>query len=457
MAEILRSSIGELHDKITVKLTTADYQLKFEKALKSYSKNATVPGFRKGNVPTGVIKKMHGQSIFVDEILKTVEQELGQYLTQEKPEIFAQPLPINNSMMQNLDVNKADTYEFDFEIGLKSSVKIDALESQSYTNYKVDVTSEMVEEELSRMTNRLGEMTEPETVTADETVLNLHFEQVNDANEKVEGGTAKSNSVLVKYFKAAAQTLWMGLKKEAVVYTTIKDAFDGEEKDWILSDLGIKDLASAEDLKFKLTIEKIGLVNKAELNEDLFKKIFPDKEIKTEEELRAALKEDIELQWAAQAANQLHDQIYHSLLDKTPIKFPEAFLKNWLQNNGEKPKTAEEVEAEFPTFIKQLSWTLISEELSKEANIEVKPEELRQHGKRQMLSYMGGMGGAEMQNLDWLDAYVDRMMKDEKFVETTYHQIATQKVFAYAATKVKTVDTPISAKAFIDLSKKHQH
>ena len=125
MATVTKENIGNLHDKLTVKVSKEDYYPSFEKAIKDYSKKANIPGFRKGMVPAGMVKKMYGASIFYDEVIKAVEKEIRNILTKEKPEIFAQPLPMESDI-RKLDMSNPAEYDFPFEIGLKPEVSIDA-------------------------------------------------------------------------------------------------------------------------------------------------------------------------------------------------------------------------------------------------------------------------------------------------------------------------------------------
>src|SRR5450631_3367048 len=175
MATVSRENIGLLTDKITVKIAKADYLPSFEKALKNYGKQANIPGFRKGMVPSGLIKKMYGSSVFADEVLRTVEKELTTYMQQEKLEIFAQPLPLPENDARQIDMSTPSEYAFAFEVGLKPSFEIADLPNAKLTLYKVEATDEMVNEEIERLRVRGGKMTEPETVTGGENVLSVDF------------------------------------------------------------------------------------------------------------------------------------------------------------------------------------------------------------------------------------------------------------------------------------------
>src|SRR6185295_6776344 len=150
MASVTKESIGNLHDKLTVKVSKEDYYPSFEKAIKEYSRKANIHGFRKGMVPPGMVKKMYGSSIFYDEVIKVVEKEIREYLEKEKPEIFAQPLPMENDM-RVLDMSNPAAYDFPFEIGLKPEISIDALSAMKPVLYKVKVSPEMVEEEIEKL------------------------------------------------------------------------------------------------------------------------------------------------------------------------------------------------------------------------------------------------------------------------------------------------------------------
>ena len=455
MATITRESIGQLHDKQTVKVSKEDYLPSFEKKLKDYSKTANIPGFRKGMVPAGMIKKMYGSSIFTDEILKSVEKELYTWLNKERPEIFGQPLPLASDL-QNMDINNPADYEFGFEIGLKPEYTLADLSKAKLTLHKVEATDAMVDEEISRMQIKGGKMTEPETVTDDENVLNLLFTEADKDGNVVEGGVSKENSVILKYFTAVVQKKFMGKKTGDVVTVQLSKAFEEDKLAMFLQDLGFdKDDKEAGKKYFNLSIVKIGLVEKRELNEEFFKEIYPAKEIKTTEELKAAIKEEIEAYWQAQSKNQLQDQIYHYLVDETKMEFPADFLKRWLQTSGEKEKTAEQAETEFPGFSNQLKWTLISDKLVNEQKLEVSNEELREYMKVEIMRYFGTMNLGD--DTSWIESYIDRMMKDEKQVDASYRRLITDKLFTWLEGQVKAKEKKVTPEELTTMQHHHHH
>ena len=190
-------------------------------------------------------------------------------------------------------------------------------------------------------------------------------------------------------------------------------------------------------------------------NEEFFTVAFPNKEIKTEADCRKAIEEDITAAYAAQSKNQLHDQMYHQLLDNTTIEFPDKFLKRWLQNGGEQRKTVEEAEAEYPSFSNSLKWTLISSKVAADNKIDVLPDDIKAFAKNQLFSYMGA--GVLDETQPWVEDYVNRMMKDKKFVEDSYYRIQTEKMFAALEAQVKISEESISAEAFAEKLHHHHH
>ena len=453
MATVTQQEVAPLHKQFSVTINKEDYLPQFEKSLKEYSKKANIPGFRKGMVPAGLIKKMYGSSLFTDEVLKTVDKEVFKFIEDEKLEIFAQPLPVDMNLGQ-LDVNNPNNYTFTFEVGMKPDFQLPDLSKEKIKRYKVAVTDDMINEEVERLRTRYGNMTEPETVTGDDNVLNVTFIETDAAGNEAEGGVRKDNSLLVKYFSESYRPSLIGKKKDDTLQLTVADAFGDKEREWILNDLG---LDSATDKHFKVLITKVGLVEPRELNEEFFAQLFPNGEIKTEDAFRNRVKEELQKQWDAESRNQLHHSLYHILLEHTQIDFPAEFLKRWIKTQGEsqQPKTDEEVENEFPSFLNQLKWTLITDKIVQDNGIQVQQDDLRQFAKEQLLGYMG------MQTLDeeqqWVRDYIDRMMKDRKYVEDAYNRLQTQKMFDWAETKIDAVETPVTKEEFIHMNEEHQH
>lgn len=456
MAQISREQIAPLHERIKITVVPADYNPAFEKSLKNYAKTANIPGFRKGMVPIGVIKRMHGSAVFTEEVLRTIETQLTKYVQDENISYLGQPLPEDENDPGTFNCNEPKDYSFSFEIGLKPEFILPNFETLPTTLYAVEATDEMVQEEIDRMQQKLGNMTEPETISSEEEVLNVGFEKSDASGNVEEGSSPKENSLLVKYFSEGLRKELMGKKKDDTLVIQLSSAFEDKEREWVASDLGL-DKEKAEDMAqyFLLRISKIGFVEKKELNEDFFKEALPGKEIKTEEEFRSEIRKQIEAYWKHQAQHLLEHEVFHILSEDTKMEFPETFLKKWLLKTNENKQTAEDIEKEFPTFLNQLRWTLVSNEIATGNSIQVSREEIMDSLRQQLMGYFGSMnlGG----NYDWLDSYVERMMSDEKQVESAYQRVFSSKVLACAASQVKPTEKKLSASEFLALQEKHNH
>ena len=455
MATVTKENVGLLHDKLTLTLDKQDYLPAFEKTLKDYSKKANIPGFRKGMVPAGLIKKMYGNSLFTDEVLRSIDRELVKYLETEKINIFAQPIPDEINLRQ-LDVNSPSDYHFSFEIGLKPEFEIPGLPSLHTTRYKVQVTDEMINNEIARLQNRYGNMKDEDTVANEENVLNVTLTETDENGNDVPDGIKKDNSLLVKYFAEAIRKDLIGKSKNDFIIIKLNRAFEDKEREWVMGDLGLdKDDETSADKNFKVLITKIGLLEKKELNEEFYNQLYPGGDVKSEADFRNKIKEEIQAYWDGQAKSQLQHQAYHELLDHTEITFPEDFLKKWMKTQGENPKTDEEIEKEFPTFINQLKWTLISDKIVADNQIQVTPDEIRNFAKQQLFGYMGMSAMDDEQ--PWIKDYVEKMMKDRKYIEDAYNRIQSQKILESIETQLQPEEREISSEDFTKMVETHQH
>ena len=455
MATVIKENVGMLHDKLTLTLDKEDYLPAFEKTLKDYSKKANIPGFRKGMVPAGLIKKMYGNSLFTDEVLRSIDRELVKYLETEKINIFAQPLPDEINLRQ-LDVNSPSDYHFSFEIGLKPEFELPNLPSLHTIRYKVQVTDEMINNEIARLQNRYGNMKDEETVSTEENVLNVMLTEADENGNEVPEGIKKDNSLLVKYFAEGIRKDLMGKSKNDFIIIKLKTGFDDKEREWIMGDLGLnKDDQNDADKNFKIHITKVGLLEKRELNEDFFNQLYPNRDVKSEADFRNKINDEIQAYWDGQAKSQLQHQAYHELLDQTEIKFPEGFLKKWMKTQGENPRTDEDIEKEFPMFINQLKWTLISDKIVAENSMQITSDEIRSFAKQQLFGYMG-MGVMDEEQ-PWIKDYLEKMMKDRKYVEDAYNRLQSQKILDWVETQLQPEQKEISSEDFTKMVEAHQH
>jgi trigger factor len=294
-------------------------------------------------------------------------------------------------------------------------------------------------------------------VDSEEDILTLTFTQSDASGTPLEDAGSKDNSLLVKYFAEGLREELMGKKPGDSLVIQLAGALEEKEREWLMKDLGLNADDPAEGEKyFSVKITKVGLLEKRDLGEELYKEAYPGQEIATEAAFLDKIKSDMQVYWERQTRDFLHHELYHQLLENTSFELPESFLKRWLQVGGEKPKSPEEVESEFPVFKSQLRWTLISDQLIRDNQLDVTPDELREHLRQQVLGYFGQMN-LEGGNTEWIDSYVDRMIKDEQQVESAYRRIVTEKMFNWAEGQINMTPKSIGMEAFSGMQHAHNH
>ncbi len=453
MATVTRENIGLLHDKLTVNITPADYKKSYDASLKKYAENANIPGFRKGKVPTSVLAKMYGEKIIVDEVLRLSEKSVDEYIKSEKIDTFFYPIPVF-SKFEKVDVNNPKEFSFDFEIGLRPTIDFKPEEVKA-TRYVIQVTDDLINQQIAALQDQFGEQIERETVTSDEDLLNITFDEVDADGNVIEDGISKATSVNVKHFTEEKIKSLYGLKVNDGITVTLAEAFPENVIGSVLEDLGLnkEDNESAEKT-FKISITKIGFQKKAELGEDFFSKVYTTKEIKSEEELRAAVLEEIQTYFAIESSKQLHDQIYHHLIDNVPVELPQEFVLKAIEIGGEKKKTREEAIEEYPKFAQQLKWSLITAQLRVSENISVENEDYLNTAKAQILQYFGGQMNFGTDD-SWLTEMAEKTSTQKKFREEAYSKIFADKLFSALEQKITPSEESIDLESFS--SKVHHH
>lgn len=452
MASVTREPIGELHDKITVKLSQQDYLPTFEKEIKSFSKKANIPGFRKGMVPAGMIKKMYGPDFFSDAVLKSVNNELEGFLKKENQEIFGQPIP-SDSKLPEMDMKNPGDYEFPFEIGLKPEIKISIPKDTKAVYYHIKPTEEDLKKEIENVQINNGELKEIESVRDEKDIIKVLFTELNEEGNELENGISKEETLAVSAFTDSFQKHFFGKKANDVLTAKLNEAIDPVKFPGIYEGIGVD--KENEGKSFSIKILSVNEMEMHPLNEELFKKVFPAKEITSEEDFKKAVSEEVEKQYQGVTNNQFEHELYHILM-KVPVKFPESFLKKWIETSGEQQKSKEEVEEEFPKFIDQLKWSVISNEIAKEQELKVSADEIKEEIKSELKKYFGNVDTSSA-DFGWMDEYVNRMMSDSKQIESRYDKLLVQKIFDWAKTKIAKEEKEVSPEEFQKTQSEHRH
>ncbi|RYZ36232.1 MAG: trigger factor, partial [Sphingobacteriales bacterium] len=444
--------IGTLHDKITVKLTKEDYWPSFEKSLKQYAKQANVPGFRKGMVPAGMVRKMYGQSLFGDEVIRSASRQLEEYLNKEKVSIFAQPMILRDQQPVNLDMNNAKEVDFAFEIGVKPDFEVPALKNKTkLTRYKVAVSDKLVEDEVERTKKRYGKVEELELISSKDDILYITYELSDEAGNVAEDAAKTEDTVLMEKYPAKLQDKLMGMKKDATLVIRPSDIAEGDELKSFLKD-PLKAGPDAADNYYRLTLTKVGMLIPRDLDAELFMQVFPNSLVKDADDFREKVREELSKEYTRISNERLQNEIFELLVHSTPIELPVGFLKRWLKEGQEKPKSEAEVEKEYPSMDHQLRWELISNKLIQEGEVKVSYDEVMTDIKGRVLAYFGMDADEEA---PWMDSYMQKVTKDQKTMDETYRNMLYARLFQWLEGQFSVEEKEITEEEFFKLPNPH--
>ncbi len=454
MAAITRENIGTLHDKITVKVSKDDFMPSFEKSLKQYAKNASIPGFRKGMVPSGMLRKMYGPSIFNEEVIRVAGRQLEDYLKAEQLAIFAQPMILPTTDGTKLDMNNPADVDFSFEIGIKPEFDLATVIANANLNrYQIAVSDKMMADEVDRIKRRMGKVDEQTEVTANDNIIYSTYTICDADGNVADDASAIEDTEELSKVPAKMREMLMGKTPGFTTVIRPVDVCTEEELQGFLKD-PLKAGAEAAEQYYMFNITKIGHLIPADLGVELYEKVFPGKTIENEEEFKNLVKEEISFQFARLSRERLQNEIFELLVHQTPIELPVNFLKRWLREGGEKVKSAEEVENEFSGFEHQLRWQLITDKVVAESGIQVTYDEVKNSIKAQVMGYFG-MSADDEAEMPWLETYMGRIMKDEKTVDETFRRMMTDKIFTHLEGQFTTTPTDIEEEAFFKLADPH--
>lgn len=387
---------------IKVKLNEADYQPHVEEKVKEYAKKASIKGFRPGKVPVGLIKKMYGKSIIVEEINNLLSSSLSNYIKENDIQIIGEPLP-DQEKTQKIDWENQKDFEFDYEIGMVSDFKYDLSDKIKIKSYKIELDKKGLNETLDNVKKQFGNVTNPE--------VSLEGDSFFGTFQEVDGSI--SNEALLDWdnIEKKEHKKFVGIKPGDVVEFDVQKLVNDNHDLMRLLDIG-HDKAHDIKGKFTFTIKNINRTEPAEVNQELFDKVFGKDAVKSEKEFTDKIKQTVEENYQRESALLLNRDIRDYLIENTKIEVPSEFLKKWLLVSNEGKITQEDIDREFDDYVRSLKWDLLRNKISEENKVSVENAEVVDRAKMMILSQLGGAGAAE-QLKDHMDAFADNYLKAE--------------------------------------------
>lgn len=443
---IIKKDIDALNAELSITLAPQDYEERVNDAIKKVQKQAAMPGFRAGKVPVGLIKKQYGKGILVDEINKILNDSLYNYINDNKIEILGNPMPKENSAV---DFDNKTEWTFDYELGLSPQFDLKLDQSQTFTYNTVKIDDELVEKYLKDVKRNYGKPSNPE-VAGDKDVLYIDIVELGADGNITPGGVFKSTSIGIDRLKnEAAKAKLTGVKVEDKIVLNANVLYDSSV-DKSMS-LGIdKEIAETFNSDLQITVKNIARMEDAELNQELFDKLYGAGTINSEAEFRDKIKAELAVMFSQDTDRKFVETVETALVNKLNIKLPDEFLKRWLMAVNEKPLTKEQLESEYPAYAKSMQWKLIENKIIKDNSITVTGEEARSEAgnfiRAQYARYGQTPDEAEVTKI------ADSILQKQEEAQKIYEGLYSKKVLDLLKTNCKLDTKEISYNEFFGIS-----
>ncbi|HZJ79971.1 MAG TPA: trigger factor [Dysgonamonadaceae bacterium] len=436
---------------ISIEMERADFQGNVDKALNQYRRNASIPGFRPGKVPMGVVKKLYGTAVLSEEMNKLINSSLSNYIQENKLLVLGDPLP-KDDPEEKLDLEKGEQFTFEFEIGLAPEFDITFDKEDVLPLYKVTLEDELLEKQIEGYKQNFGTYDKIEESALETDLIKGKAIELEDGEPKEDGIVVENAILMPSYIKNDEETKnrFVGANAGDEVIINPKKAYDNEAE--IASFLNIKkeDVADVTS-DFKFIIEEITRFKEAELNQEMFDKVLGEGVAEDEESFRAKIKESLSNQFAPDADYFFMKEVRKAILEKMEdIEFPEAFLKKWLKMTNEQA-TDELIEQDFPNILNDIKYQLAKEKIVTDNDIETEASDVQELASQVAQLQFAQYG---MSNLppEMLQDYVKRMLENEETVKGLFSRVIENKIASWMKESVTLEEIAIASEDFSKLA-----
>ena len=436
--KVSKKDIDKLNSVLSVEIQKKDYESNVDKVLKDYRKRANIPGFRKGHTPIGLIKKQYGMSVKVDEINKLMQKGLSDYLNTEKLAILGNPIPVEKN---EIDWN-SDVLAFDFEIGLSPEFDVNLKNKKAIPSYEIDVDKKMIDDQIKNIQNQYGKLVSRDKVEdgfeINGTFSNVEFEVENKSNFKLENVKGKSNKEILSNLKLG----------ESIDLKT-KGLFKNESD--LSFHLKLNDENKDKIKTVNFSLNEINERQPADLDQELFDKLFGKDSVKTVTELKKKLKSDAESNFVNQTDQKLLNDVTEYLIENTKFNLPDEFLKKWMQTAGEKKLSVVEAESEYEKSEKGLRYQLIEAKLIEQNDIKIDPSQIKNFAKELIKSQMKQYGQNNPDEKE-LESISQRILSNKEEVKRISDQLLSKKLIELFKSNLKFKNNKVTYDKFIEMA-----
>ena len=434
--KISRKDNNPLNSLITIDIERNDFEEKVNKVLSDYRKKANIPGFRKGHVPMGMIKKQYETAVTADEVNKLLQENLDHYIREEKLNLLGNPLPV---IQEDLDW-KAPKFSFDFELGLSPEFEINLTEKNKVTHYQITPPDSMIDDQVKNYRKQYGKLIAQKNLKGD---FEITASIKNEAAEIETVNTFDLSEIKGKANLAAFRKSTVG----DMVKLKYKSLFKDEPTATRILSVSVDKLKKIEG-EISFDIKEINERVLAEMNQEFFDKIYGPNRVKSEQEMRIKIIEGIEKQFEQQSDQKLLNDVTEYLVAKTNFDLPTEFLKKWMQNSGEKPLTAEAADEEYVRSEKGIRYQLIEGKIIDDHDLQIKFEELKTFAKEMISMQMQQYGQARLPDEE-LEGIVARVMSNQDEARKLSEQLMSKKLLEFYKSNLLLKKKKLTFDAFV--------
>ena len=425
---------------IEIEISPNDYQEKVQNILNDYRKKANIPGFRKGFVPMGMIKKQYELPVKVDEINKLVQNELGKYITENKLSIIGSPIPSEGD-----NINwKEENIKLSFDIATKPTFKINFKTKKPIVYYNITADKSMINNQVEAYQNQYGKLISVQNIEENTNIIGIFScEKIDHTKD------ANFNSDLL--LKATFKKVFLNAKVGDSLKLNVSKIFKDENELHKITGIEEEKLNEVDEIDFK--INELNKNEKAETNNDFFKKVYPNETIKSLNEFKNKIKEDIEKQFVNQSDQKFLNDVTDSFIKETKISLPEDFLKRLMKLNSKEEISNEDLEKEYSNSENGIKYQLIEEKLLIENDIQINADSIKEFATKMIKNQMAAYGQKEPEQKE-LDSILSRILSNQEEVKRISNQIISEKLLLIYKEKINKKDKKVSYEEYIEIAYK---
>jgi trigger factor len=444
---VTQQNVNDLNAILKVKVNEQEYQPLVESALKQAQKSVSLKGFRPGKVPFGMVKKLYGTSVKVEQINKLIDKKISDYIISNKINVLGQPLPKINDEVYNFETQSE--FEFEFEIGVAPEVNVKLDKGIKLTKYNVVPDAEMIGNYIEELRSRYGKVVEVEDVQ-DKDMITANLAELNDDHTaKEEGINQVVNFFMPRISNADAKAKLVGLKVGDKVVVNAKTLTDSISDSAKTLGLTAEKLENASD-SFEITIQSSSRMGLADLNQELFDKVFGEGNVNSEEEFNKKIQEDAVKFLQGHGSNKFKNDLIDALVDSIKFDLPNEFLQKWLVAASEGKTSEEEVQKDYDKYAKTFRWQLIEGAIVKDTKIDVSYEEIKNKAKELISENFAQYG--QLVDDEQLETYAANVLKKQEEARRIQDELFLDKVANYALENISVEEKEITIEEFTKLT-----